>query len=262
LGFTNREAECLAVLFTFYTSYLKIKEHLLILIDGHYTKIVIFFFNLQVVRIVLSTDKSTQTIRKISHMSTVRYTGRYFGFVAGPSGVGKGFGLGQVLNEYFGARIFVTGDWCRDHENGHAEGGTLAPDERLIEAIAQDYNHHQPMKFLVDAPRTLVQVQRLIGLFRKWDKEAVIITAHITADRHSCEARIRHRATQQGRSDDAEPHIIKRRLDVYFEKGGISQTVIPFLKSNTRYVPIDGNMSLELIRKKVRDQHGPALFGA
>lgn len=187
---------------------------------------------------------------------------RYFGFIAGPSGVGKGFGVGEVLHEYFGARIFVTGEWCREHENGHAVGGTLAPDDRLIEAIAQDYEQHQPMKFLIDAPRTLAQAQRLMGLFRKWDPDAAIVTAHITADRHSCKTRIHHRATQQGRLDDAKPEIIKRRLDVYFEEGGISKTVIPYLQEYTRYERIDGSLTLEIIRQMVREQHGPALFDA
>jgi adenylate kinase family enzyme len=188
---------------------------------------------------------------------------RYFGFIAGPSGVGKHYGVGQPLQEYYGARIFVTGDWCRDHQNGHAKEGSLAPDEPLIEAIVQDYEqHHQPEKFLIDAPRNITQVLRLIGLFKQWDPEAKIVTAHITAERHFCETRIRHRAKQQGRLDDAKDDVVNRRLDVYFKQGGISETVIPVLKQHTQYELIDGNSTLETIREMVREQHGPALFNA
>jgi len=184
-----------------------------------------------------------------------------FGFIAGPSGIGKGYGVGDVFTEYFGARIFVTGEWCREHYMSHASSGNLAPDDALIEAIEADYRIHKPHRFLIDAPRTLNQVRTLIGVFNKWDKNATIVTAHITANNEVCRDRIRHRAIVQMRTDDAKDSIINGRLNVYFGKGGIREKVIPFLKEKTVYRFIDGHLSLELVRDEVRDVIGPALFG-
>lgn len=190
---------------------------------------------------------------------------KVFGCICGPSGIGKGYGVGEVVHEYFGARIFVTGEWCRDHAKDHACNGSLAPDQPLLTAIREDYDFHRSERYLIDAPRSVGQMKLMMDMFMEWDSAALIVSLHITADRHLCEGRIRHRAINQHRNDDAKPEVIKKRLDVYFgnpESGtpGISTELIPYLREFTKYEQIDGNQSLEIIRHQVREVHGPALF--
>lgn len=184
-----------------------------------------------------------------------------YGFIVGPSGIGKGFGVGQPLTEYFGADIFVTGDWCRLNRREFTLAGALAPDDLIAQATEEKYIHlGSPDRFLVDCPRNIGQAKRYIAMFNRWNPEAELSTFHITARKSVCVERIKHRANLQKRQDDARDDLIEKRLEFYFGKGGVRDTVIPYLKEKTKYRYIDGHMPLEDIRRFVREEHGPAIF--
>jgi len=184
-----------------------------------------------------------------------------FGVIVGPSGIGKRYGVGQILIEYFGAHVFVTGDWCREHQKEFTLAGTLAPDDRIVQATEEDYiKQGSPRRFLVDCPRNLAQAESFIRMFRRWDPEAQLVTYHISAKRSVCEESIRHRALLHRRLDDARPDVIDNRLAFYFGPEGIRETVVPHLKKVTNYRFINGHHPLEDIRHVVREEHGPAVF--
>lgn len=184
-----------------------------------------------------------------------------FGFIAGPSGIGKDYGVGRVLKEYYGVKVFVTGDWCRDNAAELANNGILAPDDIIHRAVLADFVQHQDWHYLVDAPRSIEQVNNFIRMFQDVDANAEIHCFHICGTRKSCEDRLVHRAIQQNRLDDALPEVIERRLSTYFKKGGIRDGVIPHLKEKTHYHHIDGNIDLEVVRQMIRVKYGPEVFG-
>ena len=183
------------------------------------------------------------------------------GFIAGPSGVGKDYGVGRVLSEYYGVRTFITGDWCREHEAELANDGHLAADEVIQRAVFADFSKHKDWHYLIDAPRSVSQVCAFLEMFRQANVEAEVHTFHLDGSWESCEARLVDRATRQHRLDDAKPEVIERRLGTYFNKGGIRDTVIPLLRELTVYHPLDGNIDLEQVRKEVRLHLGPHVFG-
>lgn len=184
------------------------------------------------------------------------------GLIIGPSGVGKNYGLGQPLKEYWGAELFVSGDWCREHQAQIAASGALVTDEKILAACQEHYEHvSRPDLFFFDCPRTVHQVKSLLGWFQAIGTDEVIVF-HMHAEWSECENRIRDRAIRQNRHDDACPDAIKRRLTTYFGKNGILETVIPFVTDNCNaIVQIDANPDLEIVRREVIETHCPGLLG-
>ncbi len=188
---------------------------------------------------------------------------KIFGFTVGPSGIGKDYGLGRVLSEYWGVRTFVSGDWCRSHQAEHAAGGTLVNDELIVKAAIQDYQSNgSPDRFLFDCPRSIPQVQRLIRFFRDQGMNK-LVTWNLTASRAVCEARIKERAERQCRLDDARADSIDKRLNTYFAaQSGILHTVVPYLADESDdFVSVDASSDLEKVRVEVHSRYGPPIYG-
>jgi adenylate kinase family enzyme len=175
---------------------------------------------------------------------------RKFGFIAGPSGIGKGYGIGRVIKATHDAIVFVTGDWCRENAEKHANSGTLVNDDLIFQAIVDDFNKSDKHYF-IDAPRTAEQAHRFISMFREKDSDAEIHTIHIDGKKETCEERLKDRAIREGRNDDSEDRVIAKRLGYYYKEGGIADTVIPVLKEHTIYHHIDGDKDLDVVRQHV-----------
>lgn len=186
---------------------------------------------------------------------------RKFGLIAGASGIGKGYGVGQVLEEYYGAKVFVTGDWCREHTSELADKGTLTSDDLILSAVQDHFHRHDEWHYFVDAPRSSGQIDSLIRMFTEKDPDAEIYTLHLNGSRKLCEALLRDRALRKNRSDDAKPEVIRRRLDGWFSSGGISDQIIPILKLRTQYKKIQGHVNIEIVRKHVHEKLCPDVFG-
>ncbi|MEI7513444.1 MAG: nucleoside monophosphate kinase [bacterium] len=182
-----------------------------------------------------------------------------FGFIAGPSGIGKGYGVGRVMKDAHDVRVFVTGDWCRENAESLANSGILVDDDVIFQAIVDDFNNSEGHYF-IDAPRSIDQADRFISMFLEKDPEAEIHTIHIHGKKETCEDRLKDRATREGRNDDAEADVIERRLGNYYKDGGIHDTVIPVLKDRTKYHHINGDEDLELVRAMVGQEICPKIF--
>jgi adenylate kinase family enzyme len=183
-----------------------------------------------------------------------------FGFIAGPSGIGKGYGVGRVITNTNNAKIFVTGDWCRNNAEKHANSGVLVNDDLIFNAIVDDFKGSNGVHYFIDTPRTDVQAEKFIEMFKEKDPEAEIHTIHIHGDKKTCEERLRDRASRHGRNDDAECGVIEKRLSHYYREGGIHDTVIPVLKERTVYHLINGDEDMEIIRNIVGQEIAPKIF--
>lgn len=204
------------------------------------------------------------------------------GIIIGPSGVGKGYGLGQVLEEYFNTKIFVTGDWCRRHRAHMADKAALIPDDEITAAAFGEFDEvrlerggSHDFSYFIDAPRTLPQVKDIMQRFQALNSGDDVVCLHIHARPEKCIERMIERLQRHGRVDDAKWETIRTRLGIYFGEeapdfsqdnprylptGGILNEVVPWVSKNLRYFPIDANGCLEELRGEVRWKIAPQIF--
>ncbi|MCH2135948.1 MAG: nucleoside monophosphate kinase [Phycisphaerales bacterium] len=148
----------------------------------------------------------------------------------GQPGVGKGT-QGEVLGRIPGLVHLATGDMFRglDHESElgqeflkYSSQGLLVPDDltcRLWRQYVQGmidtnaYRPHMDLLLLDGIPRSVAQAQTLA------EHIDVLTVVHLVCPkRDELVARIKRRAQKQGRLDDADESVIRRRLDVYEEE--------------------------------------------
>jgi len=145
----------------------------------------------------------------------------------GQPGVGKGT-QGEVLGTIPGLVHLATGDMFRglnhDSELGqeflkYSSQGLLVPDDltcRLWQQYVQGlidtnaYRPHMDLLLLDGIPRSVGQAKMLAPHID------VLVIVHLTCpDEEQLVQRIVLRAKKQGRLDDADESVIRRRLDVY-----------------------------------------------
>jgi adenylate kinase len=145
----------------------------------------------------------------------------------GPPGSGKST-QGKILASLPGIHYWEAGEALRaiDPDSGigdvihrHLSHGELIPDELAVSlclddiearARAGDYHPATDLLALDGIPRTVKQAALLD------EQVAVIEILHLVCeDVEQLVQRLRRRATQQGRADDADAHVIRHRLAVY-----------------------------------------------
>ncbi len=145
----------------------------------------------------------------------------------GQPGVGKGT-QGQVLGTIPGLVHLATGDMFRglDHDSQlgqeflkYSSQGLLVPDDltcRLWQQYVQGlidtnaYRPHMDLLLLDGIPRSVRQVEMLTSHI-----DVLAIVHLVCPDEEQLVQRIVLRAKKQGRLDDADESVIRRRLDVY-----------------------------------------------
>ncbi|HTO36860.1 MAG TPA: adenylate kinase [Brumimicrobium sp.] len=143
----------------------------------------------------------------------------------GPPGAGKGTQSENIVKE-FGIIHLSTGDVFRfnmknDTELGklaksYIEKGQLVPDEVTINMLKAEVNKHDnPKGFIFDGfPRTTAQAEALDEfLSEKGASISGMIALEVPED--ELKERLRKRALDSGRTDDADPTIIANRIAVY-----------------------------------------------
>lgn len=143
----------------------------------------------------------------------------------GPPGAGKGTQSTNIINE-FGLIHLSTGDIFRSNIGNETELGKLAksyidkghlvPDEVTINMLKSEVNKiENPKGFIFDGfPRTTPQAEALDAfLAEKGAKITGMIALEVPED--ELKERLRKRAIESGRTDDANPEIIANRISVY-----------------------------------------------
>lgn len=146
----------------------------------------------------------------------------------GPPGAGKGTQSLQIIKE-FGLIHLSTGDVFRANIGSQTElgikaksyidKGQLVPDEVTINMLKDEVNKHEnPAGFIFDGfPRTTFQAEALDAFLAE---KGTSITGMIALEvpEEELKGRLRKRAIDSGRSDDADPEIIANRIAVYNEE--------------------------------------------
>ena len=176
----------------------------------------------------------------------------------GPPGAGKGTQAAKIIEKYNIPHI-STGDIFRENiKNGtelgrkaqeYMNAGKLVPDELVVE-IATDRLNKDDCKdgFLLDGfPRTDAQAKALDSMLAK-NKEEVTSVVSIMIPDKMIKDRIKHRASIEGRADDAKDETIDNRIKTYHEK---TEPLVDFYKKAGKYNEIDGVGTIDEVRDRI-----------
>jgi adenylate kinase len=172
----------------------------------------------------------------------------------GPPGAGKGT-QSQKLIEKYGLIHLSTGDILRNEiSQGTTLGleakklmdeGVLVPDEVVIGMISNKLDANPEAEgFIFDGfPRTVAQATALDALLEGKNTSIAGMIA-LVVDDAELENRLLLRGKDSGRPDDANPEIIRKRINEYNNK---TTPVAEFYKAQGKFTSINGIGSVEEI---------------
>lgn len=172
----------------------------------------------------------------------------------GPPGAGKGTQSQSLIEKYQLVHL-STGDILRaEIANGTALGleakklmdqGLLVPDEVVIGMISNKLDANKEAKgFIFDGfPRTVAQAAALDELLKSKETSISGMVA-LEVNNEELLKRLLLRGKESGRADDANPEIIRKRIDEYNNK---TAPVADFYKSQDKFHSINGIGSVDEI---------------
>ena len=176
----------------------------------------------------------------------------------GPPGAGKGTQAARLVEKY-GLVHLSTGDIFRSNIKGETELGKLAksyidkgelvPDEVTIQMLEDQLDKHPDAHgFIFDGfPRTTAQAEALDEMLtRKGDRVDHMLALEV--EEEELRNRLKQRAKESGRSDDADPEVIQNRIDVYRQE---TAPVADYYRQQDKYRAINGIGSIEEISQRL-----------
>lgn len=179
--------------------------------------------------------------------------------IFGPPGAGKGT-QSQQLKERFGLVHISTGDVFRALDptsdlaklaKSYSGKGNLVPDEITIKILEGEVSKHPEAKGVIydGFPRTTAQAEALDRFLSAKNTSISIVLALKVAE-DELRSRLKNRAIDSGRPDDADPAIIQNRIDVYNSQ---TAPLAEFYKGQGKYVGVDGIGAIEEIFDRLVD---------
>ena len=182
---------------------------------------------------------------------------KYF-ILFGPPGAGKGT-QATAMTEKYNLRHISTGELLRKEIAAGTElglkakalidAGSLVPDEIVEGMIESEFRSARNIAgFLLDGfPRNTAQAEDLDAMLAKAGEE-VTATVSLMIPDETIKERIRHRASIEGRADDANDETISNRIATYHEK---TEPLIGYYRNSGKYDEIDGLGTIEEVRSKI-----------
>ncbi len=165
----------------------------------------------------------------------------------GPPGAGKGT-QAQLIKAKYGLEHISTGEVIRrEIRTGsplgrgveeHISRGELAPDPLVIDIIAEHVEKHRggPGNIFDGFPRTVAQAEAFDGIMSAHGTPVDVMVSLEVPDQVLVD-RIRLRAADSGRADDANVNVIRNRIAVYKAQTSV---VADFYARQGKYVAING----------------------
>ena len=176
----------------------------------------------------------------------------------GPPGAGKGTQATAIVEKY-NLRHISTGELLRKEIAAGSElglrakslidAGALVPDEVVEGMIESEFNTVKGVAgFLLDGfPRTSAQAEALDKILAKTGETVTSVVSIMIPD-EMIKERIRHRATIEGRADDAKEETIDNRIKTYHEK---TEPLVEYYRAQGKYREIDGTGTIDQVRTNV-----------
>lgn len=176
----------------------------------------------------------------------------------GPPGAGKGTQAGSMVERYNLCHL-STGELLRSEIAAGTElgkqakalidAGNLVPDEVVEGMIEAKFRTTIGVDgFLLDGfPRTIAQAEVLDTMLAKTGETVTACISLMIPDALIHE-RIAHRATIEGRADDAREEVVENRIKTYHAK---TEPLVAYYKQAGKYHEIDGVGTIEEVRTRV-----------
>lgn len=178
--------------------------------------------------------------------------------IFGPPGAGKGTQSARIIEKY-GLVHLSTGDIFRSNIGNGTELGKLAksymdkgqlvPDQVTIDMLESEVEKHPDSKgFIFDGfPRTNAQAKALDQFLSKKGTEINAMIA-LEVPEEELKTRLKKRAIDSGRSDDANPEIIENRIAVYKNE---TAPVKSYYEGQNKFYTINGMGSVDEITDRI-----------
>ena len=98
-------------------------------------------------------------------------------------------------------------------------------------------------------PRTTAQAEALDRILEKCNESVTSVVSIMIPD-EMIKERIRHRASIEGRADDAREETINNRIKTYHDK---TEPLVTFYSAQGKYREIDGTGTIEQVRQAIFD---------
>ncbi len=176
----------------------------------------------------------------------------------GPPGAGKGT-QSERLQDHYQLFHLSTGDIFRYNiknetalgrkAKAYIDQGQLVPDELTIHMLAQELDKHpEAAGFIFDGfPRTTAQAQALDKLMEQHQTQITAMLA-LEVEEEELRKRLLARAEVSGRSDDADPAVIQKRIDVYRQE---TEPVKKYYQSQSKLDQINGMGTIDEVTKRL-----------
>jgi adenylate kinase len=176
----------------------------------------------------------------------------------GPPGAGKGT-QSERLQDHYQLFHLSTGDIFRYNiknetalgrkAKAYIDQGQLVPDELTIHMLAQELDKHpEAAGFIFDGfPRTTAQAQALDKLMEQHQTQITAMLA-LEVEEEELRKRLLARAEVSGRSDDADPAVIQKRIDVYRQE---TEPVKKYYQSQSKLDQVNGMGTIDEVTKRL-----------
>ena len=184
---------------------------------------------------------------------------KYF-ILFGPPGAGKGTQATAMVEKYNLCHI-STGALLRQEIAAGSElglkakalidAGALVPDEIVEGMIESAFKTVKNVNgFLLDGfPRTTEQAKALDRMLAAGGEEVTSVVSIMIPDSMIRE-RIHHRATIEGRADDAKDETISNRIATYHNQ---TEPLIKYYSESGKYNEVDGTGTIDEVRQSIFD---------
>ncbi|HCY73505.1 MAG TPA: adenylate kinase [Rikenellaceae bacterium] len=177
----------------------------------------------------------------------------------GPPGAGKGTHAAAIREKYNLCHL-STGELLRAeiaagtelglHAKSLIDKGMLVPDEGVEKMIASKFDSVKNVNgFILDGfPRTLKQAEDLDKILTERNSAVDAVISLMISD-DTVKKRIAHRASIEGRADDASEETINNRIKTYHAQ---TEPLIEYYKKQGKYHEVAGDApTIEENRKRV-----------
>ncbi|UKN03029.1 adenylate kinase [Paracrocinitomix mangrovi] len=178
--------------------------------------------------------------------------------IFGPPGAGKGTQAIKLVDKYNLFHI-STGDVFRKNMKEQTELGVLAqsyinkgelvPDEVTIKMLISEIESNTNVEgYIFDGfPRTTPQAEALDKILAERGTSINMCLA-LDVEEEELKERLRKRALDSGRADDANPEVIQNRIKVYLEE---TSPLKAYYANQDKFVKINGHGSIDDITARL-----------
>lgn len=178
----------------------------------------------------------------------------------GPPGAGKGT-QSERLERKYNLYHISTGDIFRSNikektelgvlAKGYIDQGHLVPDEVTVQMLEKEIDQHKDVEgFIFDGfPRNDKQARALDELLEKHSTSITLMLA-LDVDEEELKKRLKKRAEDSGRTDDADPEVIQKRIDIYRAE---TAPVKSYYEAVGKFEKIDGVGTIDEITDRLFD---------